>query len=200
MTEAGDTLRIHKLCLSESTEHFLKKAAAFHPTLAVKLEYDIYSVSVNCIPTSPPIWKSIFSPCTSESWEHCLHLHCKPFPHIVMQLNYLCVTSSFFNKLQQDLGNFTIVQIFPWNVINIFHSYWVCLLSKSCSIVAYFLLKSLTIVHSVLSAPSLIKINKNHFMYYSTWNNQNLACQLKIFLVVGICNFLYSLWYYRMFE
>lgn len=59
MTETGDTLRLNELYLSESTEHFLKKVAAFLSNLAVKLEYDIYSVSVNCIPTSPPILESL---------------------------------------------------------------------------------------------------------------------------------------------
>lgn len=136
-------------------------------------------LSVNCIPTFPPRRKGILSLCTSVSWEHCPNLYCKPLPRIVMQLNYLCVPSSFFNKLQHDLGNLTTAQFFPWYVINIFHSYWVCLLSKSCCMLAYFLLKSLTTVHSVISTSSLIKINTNPFMCYSTWNNQNLACQLK---------------------
>lgn len=145
----------------------------------MKLEYDIYSVSVNYIPTSPPRRKGILSLCTSANWGHCPNLYCKPFPWIIIQLNDLCVTSSFFNKLQQDLGNFAIMWIFSWYVINIFPSNWLCLLSAPCCIFAYFLLKSLTSVHSVLSTSNLTKINTNPFMYYSTWNTQNLARQLK---------------------
>lgn len=170
MAGAGNTLRLNEWSLAESTE----------PSLAVKLEYDIYSASLHSIPMSFPIRKDIFLLLISESWEHWPRFCCKPFPKTPMYLSYPCVTFFFFNKLQQDLGNLSITQTFPWYIAIIFIlSYWVCLLSKSCSIFAKFLLTSATSIHSVLSTSSLININKNSYMFYSTWNNQNLACQLK---------------------
>lgn len=43
---AVDTFRLNELCLSECKEPFLKNTKAFYPSLAVKSEYDICSVSV----------------------------------------------------------------------------------------------------------------------------------------------------------
>lgn len=95
MAGAGNTLRLNEWSLAESTEPFLKKTADFYPSLAVKLEYDIYSASLHSIPMSFPIRKDIFLLLTSESWEHWPSFCCKPFPKTPMYLTYPCVTFFF---------------------------------------------------------------------------------------------------------
>lgn len=165
----------------------------------MKLEYEIYCVSVNCIPTSPPIQKGILSLCTSVRWGHCPHLHCKSFPKIVIQLNYLCVTSSFFNKLQEDIRKFILAWIFPWYIINIFHSYWVYLLSKSWCIFTYFAeLPDHCSQCSIYTRPYQNQYKSFYILLCMKQPESSLSA--KISMVVGTCNFLPSLWYYRMFE
>lgn len=108
----------------------------------------------------------------------------------------------FLNEATTRFRTFKHYKKFPCCITIIFIlSCWVSPLSIFYCIFSLSVFSKIaTYIHNILSTSSLININTNPCMCYSTWNNQNLACKLKFPWWQGPIIFSPSLWYYRKQE